>query len=94
MGEKVPLILIAQADRLKAQMDATGEDKKATDVSPGGVAVLDQFYSGYYMTNGMRIEYITDGAQLRTNADEDPNPGPQFYQTFIMTRREWPTPLG
>ena len=94
MGEKVPLILIAQADRLKAQMDATGEDKTATDVSPGGVAVLDQFYSGYYMTNGMRIEYVTDGAQLQVNADEDPNPGPQFYQTFIMTRREWPTPIG
>lgn len=91
MGEKVPIALISQADAAKAQLDAQGEDAKIAATSPGEPAVLDQFYSGYYMVNGIKFTYNSDSSQVHEGSEAD---GPAFYQTFIMTRREWPTPLG
>jgi hypothetical protein len=95
MGEKVPLLFISQADVMKANLDAQGEDRKIINVSPGEPAVLDQFYSGYYMVNGMTITYNVDGTQYAYNKEQNGGFGtPTFFQTFVMTRREWPTPLG
>jgi hypothetical protein len=91
MGEKVPIALITQTDTAKAQLDAQGEDATIVAASPADPVILDQFYSGYYMINGMKITFNADGSQKSFSNEER---GPTFYQTFIMTRREWPTPLG
>ena len=95
LGEKVPLILISQSDVTKATQDAQGEDAKISDVSPGEPAVLDQFYSGYYVVNGMKIMYSQDNSPFEEGTNVNPQDlAPAYFQTFIMTRREWPTPLG
>jgi len=91
MGEKVPIALITQTDTAKAQLDAQGEDATIMEASDANPVVLDQFYSGYYMINGMKITFNADSSQKFFS--DDPR-GPTFYQTFIMTRREWPTPAG
>jgi hypothetical protein len=91
MGEKIPIALITQTDTAKAQLDAQGEDATIVEASGADPVVLDQFYSGYYMINGMKITFNTDGSQ---RSFSDAPKGPTFYQTFIMTRREWPTPAG
>lgn len=94
-GEKVPILLISQADVPKAQADAQGADREVANHSSGAPAILDQFYSGYYMINGMSITYNQDRTQYSTKHPED-NIGAEaaFFQTFTMTRREWPTPVG
>jgi len=95
MGEKVPILLISQADVTKSSADAQGLDKKAVNHSGNFPAVIDQFYSGYYMINGMSITYNQDHTQYSTaHPDENNGYEPAFFQTFTMTRREWPTPLG
>jgi hypothetical protein len=95
LGEKVPLVLITQADVTKATLDAQGEDAKISDKSPGEPAVLDQFYSGYYVVNGMSIMYSQDNSPFERGTGVEPQDfAPAFFQTFTMTRREWPTPLG
>jgi hypothetical protein len=94
MGEKIPIVLISQTDKMKAMADATGEDAKVTEASSyQDFIVMDQFYSGYYMINGMKLTYTGEGTSYSpVNSGE--NAGPTMFQTFIMTRREWPTPLG
>jgi hypothetical protein len=95
LGEKVPLILISQMDTTKATQDAQGEDAKISDKSPGEPAVLDQFYSGYYVVNGMSITYSQDNEPYEEGTGVNPQSlAPAFFQSFTMTRREWPTPLG
>lgn len=95
LGEKVPLILISQMDVTKATQDAQGEDAKISDVSPGEPAVLDQFYSGYYVVDGMTITYSQDNSPYEQGTGVNPqNTAPAYFQVFVMTRREWPTPLG
>ena len=95
MGEKVPILLISQGDVIKASVDAQGLDKKAVDHTASFPAVIDQFYSGYYMINGISITYNQDHTQYSTaHPNENNGYEPAFFQTFTMTRREWPTPLG
>ena len=95
-GERIPLLLTSQADELKARIDASGVDRKNVEQDQGGGAppVLDQFYSGYYMINGVQFVYNKQGPRETTGENAGKYNGPAFYQTFIMTRREWPTPLG
>ena len=96
LGEKLPLVLISQADPSKANTDAVGKDAVLAEKSGGGeVPVLDQFYSGYYVVNGMEIIYAQDNSPYEHGTGVDPNKlAPAYFQTFSMTRREWPTPLG
>jgi hypothetical protein len=95
-GERIPLLLTSQADERKAYIDAAGGDRKAVDQDQGAgaVPVLDQFYSGYYMVNGVSFTYKKDGPVNTQGPNAGKYNGPAFYQTFVMTRREWPTPLG
>jgi hypothetical protein len=95
-GERIPLLLITQVDKSKASLDAQGTDAEAVQKSPGEPAVLDQFYSGWYMVHGMSITWDSDNSQYSTDkkANMSATPAPAFFQTFTMTRREWPTPLG
>jgi hypothetical protein len=95
MGERIPLLLISQNDAMKANLDAQGEDKALNDATSAQPAVLDQFYSGYYVVMGMKITYNHDNTQYSTDQTSDGSGGsPSFFQTFVMSRREWPTPLG
>lgn len=95
MCEKIPLILISMADATKAGVDAVGEDDAVRKSALGSVAVLDRFYSGYYMVNGIQITYNADARQYSTDpTDDGSRNSPSFFQTFTVTRREWPTPLG
>jgi len=95
-GERIPLLLTSQADELKARVDAVGTDRQIIDQdqSAGSPPVLDQFYSGYYMINGVTFTYNKKGPVESTGPNAGKYNGPAFYQTFTMTRREWPTPAG
>jgi hypothetical protein len=46
------------------------------------------------MINGVQFVYNKQGPRETTGENAGKYNGPAFYQTFIMTRREWPTPLG
>ena len=45
---------------------------------------VDSFYSGWYYIKGLKIKY--------TSIDNDDPNSTNFYQRFILTRREWPLP--
>lgn len=95
-SERIPLILTSSIDEAKTNLDATGKDKTAVDQDQGAGAftVLDQFYSGYYMVNGTTFTYNRNGPVKTEGEGAGEYNGPAFYQTFVMTRREWPTPIG
>ena len=43
----------------------------------------------------MEIIYAQDNSPYEHGTGVDPNKlAPAYFQTFSMTRREWPTPLG
>jgi hypothetical protein len=46
---------------------------------------LDFFYTGYYMVKGFSLSYVKDLNDAIGLVN--------FSQTFILTRREWPTPV-
>ena len=95
-SERIPLLLISQADPVKAAADASNNDAVAQDTPQGAGAQpsMDQFYSGFYMVNGIMFTYNQDGPRKNVGPDAGNYNGPAFFQTFVMTRREWPTPLG
>ena len=43
---------------------------------------IDFFYSGWYMIMGFKVEWARDEDNILSN----------FSQSFVLTRREWPTP--
>ena len=54
------------------------------------------------MVNGMKLTYVQNSATTNIVSNEDKalqagssaaTNGPGFFQTFVMTRREWPTPI-
>ena len=100
MGEKIPILLIAMRDQTKVSATAAGDDYEASRSTSRQVPVVDQFYSGYYVVNGMEIIYQQDGSDKSTalpRDGEEVNPHnfvPTFYQKIVLTRREWPTPVG
>lgn len=94
MGEKIPLILINRIDNTKAKLDAAVADPVKMSVEDGNPVTLDQFYSGFYMVDGMSIIYNSDVNTIVSDPTfENPKELPIFIQTFTMTRREWPTPV-
>jgi hypothetical protein len=88
-GEKIPVILHTQGDFFKRKADQTPEETQI----PGNEtpAVADQLYSGYYMVDGIKIQYkITTDS---TNFEDPPQePATTMYEVFRLTRREWPVP--
>jgi hypothetical protein len=46
--------------------------------------VLEFFYSGWYYVKGFDISW---------SREDEPNLYSNFSQTFVLTRREWPTPI-
>jgi hypothetical protein len=95
-GEKIPLLMHSSTDQIGATANARGpeEDKLPNSGGP----VTNNFYSGYYMVNGFTIRYnlFNDAGPVKTvdpskqtNADT-----PTIRQVFVLTRREWPIPLG
>lgn len=98
-GEKLPIIIASQADKMKASADAIGVDRdtvNSQEGQAGNPAVLDPFYSGYYMVNGISITYHRDSSHFSPTAPDDKAGSyePAFFETVILTRREWPTPAG
>lgn len=46
------------------------------------------------MVNGMKITWDSDNKPYSSDKSQDAQiNAPAFLQTFIMTRREWPTPV-
>lgn len=91
-GERLPIILHTQGDYMKRTSDAAKDD----EATPAGEtpAVLDQFYSGYYMVDGIKFTYtMTSDSTNYENPPKGPIPS-GMVQVFRMKRREWPVPGG
>jgi len=92
-GERLPIVLHTQSDVAKRKLDSTPDDqqKPTSDTT----AAMDQFYSGYYMVDGMIFTYTM--SPKSTDYSDNPKktkPEPGMTQTFKLTRREWPVPGG
>lgn len=90
-GERLPMVLLNLTDSLKKGVDAIGE---SADQPPNSdVPSIDQFYTGYYVTDGMKFvfERIGPGGEF-SNAEKPEFPKPDFRQTLTLRRREWPAP--
>ncbi len=93
-GEKIPIILHTMSDPAKRMKDGTPDDKKVpANQTP---AVMDQFYSGYYMVDGLTWQYsmFTENTDYQPNASAKPPQPSGFIQVVKLTRREWPVPGG
>lgn len=53
------------------------------NVNRNGSTQLDRFYSGWYMVSGYYINWLNDESGSLS----------KYSQTYILTRREWPTPV-
>ena len=96
-GEKVPIILLNLNDELKRNTDAIGPSAEA-NIGEAMIPSIDQFYTGYYVLDGMKLSYGREGMGATKvppgapEAQENKPPQPDFKQTFILRRREWPAP--
>jgi len=94
VGEKVPIIIISETDGVKAGLYTQADDRELNEDAPGSIPIINQYYSGFYMVNGMSITWNSKSTQYLKAEGQDPQIGaPSFFQTFILTRREWPTPI-
>lgn len=87
-GERIPIVLLNLTDRKKKYVDAVPQD---ADAPPNAeMPSIDQFYSGYYVTDGMKFTFERSGPAGQFS-DSKPG-GPDFRQTLTLRRREWPVP--
>jgi hypothetical protein len=92
-GERLPVILHTQSDNAKRSLDATPDDQQKPKTE--NVAAMDQFYSGYYMVDGMKFIYsMTPKSTDFSNSPNKKKSEPGMTQSFKLTRREWPVPGG
>jgi hypothetical protein len=87
-GEKLPLLMQNITDDTKRRLDATGD---VADAEPNkNYPTVDQFYTGFYMTDGMIFSFdrIGPGGSYSNGGSNRPD----FYQTLFLRRREWPAP--
>lgn len=91
-GERMPLLFYTMTDTPKRVMDsAVGDEPVPAGQTP---AVMDQFYSGYYMVDGIKFTYaMVGGSTDYENPPKGPTPS-GIVQIFTMKRREWPIPGG
>lgn len=87
-GEKLPLLMQNIVDDQKRLLDATGDVKNA-DLNKN-LPSVDQFYTGYYMVDGMTFGFDRFGPG--GSYSNGGNSRPDFYQTLFLRRREWPAP--
>jgi hypothetical protein len=95
-GERIPVLLHTQTDVAKKSMDANPSEK-GEDMSQQ-FPVTDQFYSGYYMVDGIKFTYdLTPKTTAMANPGQPPPKiSPTIggiVQVFRLSRREWPTPI-
>lgn len=91
-GEKIPILMQNIVDDQKRLMDATGE---VADANPNqNLPSVDQFYTGYYMLDGMTLcfDRFGPGGTFSKGKMPSSKPKPDFYQTLFLRRREWPAP--
>jgi hypothetical protein len=88
-GEKLPLLMQNMVDEQKKSMDKTGDIANANQEK--AYATVDQFYTGYYMTDGMTLSFDRIGPG-GTFSEAKQSQKPDFYQTLFLRRREWPAP--
>ena len=103
IGEKIPMVFYTSpTDLTKKNRELVGDQKDTDNVTVSSIPTVDHFYSGFYMVNGMKITYVQNSATTNIVSNEDKalqagssaaTSGPGFFQTFVMTRREWPTPI-
>lgn len=91
-GERIPLLFHTQGDTAKRLLDAAPSERNVpSNETP---AVMDQFYSGYYMVDGVKWTYT----MTKEQSDFSKPPGEPMpsgiVQVFKMKRREWPIPGG
>lgn len=85
-GERIPCILISSGDPMKTAFLETEEEiKEGGEFNKPGRPVMDKFYSGFYMIQGMIFKYQ---ARNPNNTQEFGH----FTEEVVLTRREWPTP--
>lgn len=88
-GEKLPLLMQNLVDDQKRLLNATGDVANAAENR--NYAAVDQFYTGYYMTDGIIFNFDRIGP-AGTFSNYNKMPLPDFYQTLFLRRREWPAP--
>ena len=88
-GEKLPLLMQNIVDEQKMNLDKTGEIADAGNTK--AYATVDQFYTGFYMTDGLTFCFDRIGPG-GTNSKDKKSQKPDFYQTLFLRRREWPAP--
>jgi hypothetical protein len=89
--EKIPIIVYIHSDVVNKNYSMRGlEQDVPANEAP---AITNNFYSGWYMVDGFRIEYSilnTPNVGSRPGAAA----GPEFTQMYKLVRREWPIPQG
>jgi hypothetical protein len=76
---------VARGDKLPIALIRTDAiDNLRVDVNSGYQDSLDLFYSGWYLVKGFTLNFSSDHEDSILS---------NFTQEFILTRREWPTPV-
>ena len=88
-SERIPIILMNITDSMKKNVDAIGE---SAGYGNEAIPSIDQLYTGFYVVDGMRFTYVRDGSKGSFTDTPTPIPMPDFKQTIVLKRREWPAP--
>lgn len=87
-GEKIPILLYSFGDPNDRIANQTPNDANlpSQETSP----TANQFYSGYYMVDGIKLKYTISKTDNSSAPPEEGTPG--MTQVFLLRRREWPVP--
>lgn len=89
-GEKLAIIMQNVVDDQKRMVDATAE---VADAPPAKVLPsIDQFYTGFYVVDGIEINFTREGPGGSFSEEPDAKSSSEMYETVYMKRREWPAP--
>lgn len=76
---------VIRGDKIPVALIKTDRlENMLVDKRTAGHDIIDLFYSGWYYVKGFSISW---------NRDKSKSLSSNFTQTFILSRREWPTPI-
>jgi hypothetical protein len=87
-GEKIPILLHSFGDINDRVANRTPDDANLPTNETAPTA--NQFYSGYYMVDGIKLKYTISKSDTSSNPPDEGTPG--MTQVFLLRRREWPIP--
>jgi len=87
-GEKIPILLHSFGDINDRVANRTPNDANLPTNETAPTA--NQFYSGYYMVDGIKLMYTI--SKTDTSSSPPPEGTPGMTQVFLLRRREWPIP--